>query len=361
VSLLLVLSAALLAQENPETIVLKGARVVTLAANEFESGIVVLEGGKIRRIGSDVEVPAGARIIELPKSAVVLPGFIDLHSHLGSAFDVEEPTEALTPQVKAVEAFTSRHRDVRAALGSGVTTVALAPGNGNLVGGRIGAVKLTGERYDRALLRDAVALKVSLGAEALRRDREPTSYAGALRVLREYLKNPESDVKSLPIFIHANTSAEIQNALALTESFAGTRVILHAREARLVPVGALKGTTIAFGPLGPGDPREILETPAAISKAGGRLAFVSDAPVTAEDHLRVTAAFAVKYGLDRQEALRGLTVVPAEALGLAKQMGTLEPGKDADLVVWSGDPLALSSSVELVIVNGIVTFRKGKP
>lgn len=355
---MLSLLVAALLQEASETILLKGARVVTLAGSEIENGLVLIEAGKIRRIGAEVEAPAGAQRIELPKGSWLLPGFVDLHSHLGSAFDVEESTEAVTPQVKAVEAFTSQHRDVRAALGSGVTAVALSPGNGNLVGGRVGVVKLNGLRYDKALLLDSVAMKVSLGSDALRRDREPTSSAGALRSLRQLLRSPSPELGDLPLFVHADTSAEIQGVLDLAGSLKVPMVLLHAREARRVPARALRGLTIAHGPLGPGDPREILETPAALSRAGARLAFVSDAPATAEDHLRVTAAFAVKYGLDRHEALRALTVVPAEALGLSKRLGTIEEGKDADLVVWSGDPLSLTSAVEIVIVNGSVTYRR---
>ncbi len=351
----LLLAVMLLLQDKPETIVLKGAKVVTLAGAEIENGTIVIEGGKIRRVGAEVEVPAGAKVIELSKSFQVLPGFVDLHSHLGSAFEIEEATEAVTREVKAVEAFTSRHRDVRAALGSGVTTVALAPGNGNVVGGRVGVVKLNGARYDKALLADFVGNKASLGSEALRRDREPTSHAGALRLLRDLLKDPGSDLARLPLLVHAATPGEIQSAFELTHPF---MILLHAREAAKVSWTDRRGMTVAFGPLGPGDSREILETPAMLARNGIRLAFVSDAPVTPEEQLRVTAAFAVKYGLERSEALRALTVVPSEALGLSKRLGTIEEGKDADLVVWSGDPLSLSSAVDLVIVDGAVTFRR---
>ena len=355
---LALLALAILSQENPKPVVLKGAQVVTLAAGDLENGTIVIEGGKIRRVGTDVEVPAGADVIELPKGSQVIPGFIDLHSHLGSAFEIEESTEASTPLVKAVEAFTSRHPDVQSALGSGVTSVALAPGNGNVVGGRVGVVKLNGARYDRALYRDSVALKVSLGGEALRRDREPTSHAGALRLLRGLLKDPPAEVRGLPLFVHANTPGEIESALDLAAMFKVPLVLLHAREAIRPAVSRLAGITVAFGPLTPNDPRDLLEAPAGLARAGARLAFVSDAPLTSEEQLRVTAAFAVKYGLDRQEALRALTVTPAAALGLSKEVGTIEAGKDADLVVWSGDPLSLASSVELVIVNGSIVYRK---
>jgi imidazolonepropionase-like amidohydrolase len=346
-------------QDAAGILVLKGARVVTVSGADVEEGIVVVEGGRIRRIAAQAEIPAGARVVELSKSSWIVPGFIDLHSHLGGAFDLEEPTEAVTPQVRAVEAFTSRHRDVAAALSSGVTTVALSPGNGNLVGGRIGLVKLNGERYDRALYREAVAIKASLGPQALRRDREPTSRAGAVRLLRTLLSDPKSELAGLPLFVHASTGGEIESALGLREAFRAPLVLVHAGGAAdLAPRLRAAGVPVAFEPLTVSDPREVLETPAKLDRAGVPLAFVSDAPLTAESHLRVSASFAVKHGLDRRRALRALTLTPAEILGLQRELGSLEEGKEADLVVWSGDPVALTSDVELVVVGGKIVHRK---
>jgi imidazolonepropionase-like amidohydrolase len=282
---------------------------------------------------------------------------VDLHSHLGSAFEVEEPTESITPGMKAVDAFTSAHPDVRDALGSGVTTVALAPGNGNLIGGRVGAIKLNGGRYDRALFRDSLALKASLTDDALRRDREPTSRTGAARLLREFLA---AGKPSGPLLVYASTTAEIQAAL---EAAGGASMVLvGARDAGRM-ADALRGAVagVAFGPLTVSDRKDVLEAPGKLARAGLPIAFVSDAPATAEMHLRASAAFAVKHGLDRGVALRALTAAPAEFLGLAKEIGSLEEGRDADVVVWTGDPLNLSSGVDTVLVNGKVTWRRPKP
>lgn len=358
----LLLAASLLLaprQDAPEALVLKGARIVPVSGAEVEAGTLVVEAGRIRRVGTEVEAPAGAKVIELPRTAWVLPGFIDVHSHLGSAFEVEEPTEAVTPQVKAVEAFTSRHRDVEAALGSGVTTVALAPGNGNLVGGRVGLVRLNGERYDRALWKDDVALKVSLGDEALRRDREPTSKTGAVRLLRELLRDPDAGLQGRTLLVHARSAGEIQSALELRETFRLPMVLLHAQHAGpLAERIRAAGVAVAVGPLTVNDTRETLSAPGKLALAGVRLAFASDAPATSEEQLRVSAAFAVKYGLDRTAALRALTLWPAELLGVAEEAGSLEEGRRADLVVWSGDPLSLASDVELVVAAGRVVYRR---
>jgi imidazolonepropionase-like amidohydrolase len=356
----LVLAAlVLLAQAKPEVVVLKGGRIVPVSGPEIENGMILVADGKIQKMGAAIDVPPGAKIVDLPKGSWVAPGFIDAHSHLGSAFDIEESTESLTPEARAVEAFTSRHPDVRAALGSGVTTVALAPGNGNLVGGRVGVVKLNGQRYDRALLRVISGTKVSLGAEALRPEREPTSRTGAVAMLREQLRDPKSDLLASPLFVHASTPGEIESALELQSTFKLKMTIVHARQAGDA-VDRLAGSKlpVAFGPLFVGDRRETLELPGRLARAGVPLAFITDAPAASEEHLRAMAAFAVKYGMDRGAALRALTTVPAEILGLSKDCGSIAEGKSADLVVWTGDPLSLASRVELVLVDGRVTWRK---
>lgn len=344
---------------KPELIVLKGGRIVPVSGPDIENGMILLADGKIRSLGASIEVPAGAKVIEVARTSWILPGFVDAHSYLGSAFDVEESTESLTPEARAVEAYTSRHPDVREAMGSGVTTVALAPGNGNVVGGQVGIVKLNGRRYDQALLRTTAAVKASLGVEALRPDREPTSRTGAVAMLREQLRDPKSELRTRPIFLHVQTPGEIESALELRSSFQLKMTLVHARGAAEAAARLKEAKVpVAFGPLTVSDRREILETPARLAKAGVPLAFVSDAPATAEEHLRATAAFAVKYGLDRVDALRALTTVPAELLGLSGEVGALAEGKAADVVVWSGDPLTLVHQVELVIVDGRVTWRK---
>ncbi len=296
-----------------------------------------------------------------------MPGFIDAHSHLASVFEIDESTESLTPQVRAVEGFSSTHADVRRATASGVTLVALAPGNGNLVAGRVGLVRINGRRLDRMIVSDSAALKLSLGDEALRRDREPTSRTGALRMLRDALRDPRGEIsKSLidrrePAIIHARLAADITRAVELKETFNLKAALVHADEATQVLERIRNGdVSVIFGPLTVSDKRAKLETPAKLAAAGVRLAFCTDAPASAEDQLRVTAAIAVKYGLDPKAALRALTLDAAALLGVGDRFGSLEEGREADVVVYGGDPLSLASPVELVVVEGRIVHRKPK-
>lgn len=334
--------------------VYKGARVVVSPGREVPDGVLAVRDGRIVDAA-----PPGARIHELPSTAWIVPGFIDPHSHLGSWFEVEEPTESVTPHLKAVDGFTSAHPDVRAALGSGVTAVALAPGNGNVVGGRMGLVRLNGARFDQALLRDVAGLKIALGAEAFHRDREPTSRAGGMRMLRDFFRAPPPEAKGLRVFAHASTAAEIQAALELERELKLGLVLVHAREAgRLLEEIRAAGVPVIVGPLTAEDPAEILESPGRLARAGVPIAFASDAPRTSEAQLRQAAVLAVRHGLDPDAALRALTETPASLLGLADRLGALEPGREADFVVYSGHPLSLASAVERVVVGGREVYRR---
>ncbi len=297
----------------------------------------------------------------MSKSSWILPGFIDAHSHLGSAFDVEESTEAITPEARAVEAFTSRHPDARSAMSSGVTLVALSPGNGNVIGGQIGVLRLSGERYDLALLRSSVALKASIGSEALRTDREPTSRTGAVAMLRKWLRDGKDPLGELPVFLNATFPAEVESALDLAHASPRKLVLVHARPTpdQMKRLAASK-TPVAVEPLTTSDRKDTLELPGRLARAGVPFALVSDAPAIPEDLLRVSASFAVKYGLDPKTALEALTTVPAGLLGLAGERGSIVEGKAADLVVWSGDPFSLSSEVLFVMIDGRVTWRKAE-
>jgi imidazolonepropionase-like amidohydrolase len=363
----LILLGLLVGQDRPaeEVLAIKVSRALTVAKGDLEDVVIVVRDGKIAKIGKDI--PSGARVIETPKGSVAAPGFIDAHSHLASAFEVEESTESVTPEVRAVEAFASDHPDVRGALGSGVTLVALAPGNGNLVGGRVGLIRLNGRRLDQMILKDAAGMKLSVSGDALRPDREPTSRQGALAMLRKLLADPRSEVaKALidrkePALIHASQADDIIRVAELKEAFKLRAVLVHGDGASEA-IDAIRnaGVPVAFGPLLASDRREKLEAPGKLAKAGVRVAFVTDSPVASEADLRVMAAMAVKHGLDRREALRALTLTPAELLGIADRVGSLEEGKDADLVITGGDPLSLASGVELVLVEGRIVHEKPK-
>lgn len=364
---LALLLLALAPQDKTEVVVVRAGRVVTVSKGVIDEGVILIRLGKIEKIGRGIDVPLDARVIDLGKNATVVPGFIDLHSHVGSVTEVDETTDSVTPGVRAIDAFSSDHPDVRRAAESGVTLIALSPGNANLVGGRLALVRPGEGPLHRLLFRDSAALKMCLTAEALPRDREPTSRSGAMDLLRRHLKDASGGVAQVlfkegrPAFVRAASADEIQRAVALRQEFGFRMVVLGADEAVHALDDLKKGPVgVAFGPLTVSDDRERLETPGRVAKAGVRIAFTTNAPATPEHYLRLSAAIAVKYGLDRDDALRALTLWPAEMLGIAEQVGSLEEGKIADLVAYAGDPLSLASGVELVVIAGRVAYQRKK-
>jgi imidazolonepropionase-like amidohydrolase len=349
-----VLVAVLAAQAKPEAappVLLRGARVV---APDREGVSLLVKEGRIVKLAASVEAPEGARIVELPKGAWIVPGFVDAHGHLGSAFESEEFTESVTPHLRAVDGFTARHPDVLEARGSGATHAAVAPGNGNVVGGRIGLVRLHGRRFDQALVSSSAGLKASLGPEAVRRDREPTSAAGAVGVLRTALVSPEC--REGIVWIHAPGVRESLAALDLLTASGRSGVLLHAPPSDdLLEALRKKPLTVALGPLLPTDRRGTLEWPGRLSRAGVPVIFVGDAPRSGPAALRFSAVLAMQYGMPREAALEAVGSRPAELLGLAPRV---EEGAPARFVVWSGDPLNLMSVPLRVFIDGEETWSR---
>jgi len=354
----------LLQDSDPTSIAVRAGKIQTVSHGDVLSGTVYVRGEKIFKVTEGEESLKKIPLLEFGSDSVMVPGFIDAHSYLGSSLDVEEFTEAITPQVHALDAFSSQGEGIQDALKSGVTLVSIAPGPGNLISGRTGLLRLTGTRFDRMIFRNPYGMKVGLTNWVLRRDRKPTSASGALRLLRENLRGEVGQFikeNRIPVLLDASSARQIQVALSLKKEFELDAVLLHADSgARVVPEIKKSGMAVILSPLGISDSMEYLSTPAKFAEAGIRFAFASDSPLTGESYLRLSATLSMRYGLSREEALRSLTLSAAEILGVAQEVGSLEKGKLADLVVFDGDPLDLSSDVLLVMVGGKVVYQRDR-
>lgn len=357
---------------QPRGLALVGARVITMAGNDLEKGVVLLHKGKIIGVGPRLPVPDGFAQLNL-EGQVIMPGMIDLNTYLSGYADLQENVHALTPGIRAGDAFDPFQAGVKKARSSGVTTFALAPRDRNLVGGRVAVVKMPGENPGRGrFLLPAGPFKVSLSRAAFLSRRAPTSSAGAVAMLREALERSRGEVLEptlndlaplgrgeIPAFIHVHTAAEAETAVSLMKEFGLRGCLVHALDVHDAAATLARAkVAVAFGPFTLGLLARQLRGPAALARAGGQVAFVSDAPRTRMADIRVTAVLAVQHGLDRRTALRALTLTAAEILGLQDRVGSLEVGKDADLVVFSGDPLDLASRIERVLVDGRVIHIK---
>lgn len=360
------------------SLVIKAGKIWTAAGDAVANGVVVVEQGKIRAVGTGVLAPEGAKVLDLPDK-YVMPGLVDAHCHLGLSLDVlgemEETVSAVTPEMRILDAYNPLAREVTRALQSGVTTALLAPGYGSPIAGQMVVVKLVDRRNDASIVNPSAGIKFSLGAEALMPDRRPTSLAGLIALLKEELDKAKTyDPKSmdpraeilnrvvngqLPVHLYCSTVDEILAAVELIDAYKLKAVLVGAREAdELANVIAERGLPVVYMPVLLLSRDKDLKRVGTLAGAGGKVAFASFGPKTDSSDLRTSAIVAVKYGMARETAMQAITIHAAEILGVAQRLGSIEPGKDADLVILSGDPLELTSRVEIVIVNGNIVYQR---
>ncbi|HET6202386.1 MAG TPA: amidohydrolase family protein [Planctomycetota bacterium] len=330
--------------------------------------VVLFEGGRIERIEERAPPVGDAGYRSWPEGFVT-PGLVDAHAHLGARADLVEDTFAVTPDARAIDVFEPTHRDFARAARAGITTALLAPLDENLVGGLAALVKTAGAA-DRRVLRPEALLKVSFGAAARRADREPTSQQGAAALLRREIRRareaggsgalPRCARGELAALAHAGTAEEIFAAGRFAPEFGLKFNLVHAPLAgEMSAFLKERGIGVVCGPYDASTPLRWLRSPAALEGAGVPIAFCTDGPERDPEALRLTAALAVRAGLDPDRALRALTVGAASLLGATDRIGSIEPGRDADLVVWSGNPLDLGSRVLAVFAGGELWFEAG--
>jgi imidazolonepropionase-like amidohydrolase len=376
-----------------------GGRVVPVAGPPVEDGVVLVADGRIEAVGRDLRVPEGAERVDAA-GKVVLPGLVDAHTHLGvheeaegwAGQDTNEMTDPVTPQVRALDAINPADLGFADAVAGGVLTVNVNPGSGNPIGGQSAAIRSAGRTVDEMLLRAPSGLKSALGENPKRvygdRKQLPSTRLGTAAVIRDALVKtrnyldkldrgddgdpPERDLRwealglvlagEIPWRQHCHRADDIATALRLADEFGYRLVIDHGTEAVLLADRlAERDVPVLIGPLLTSRSKvelrnRSLANPARLAAAGVELGIITDHPVVPIHLLHVQAALAVREGLDPAAALRAVTLTPARVLGLDDRLGSLEPGKDATLCVWSGDPLDARSRVEVAWIGGRQVF-----
>ena len=382
------------------TVAITGGRVVPVTADPVENGTVLIEDGKITAVGADLAVPDGAQVIDAA-GQWVLPGFIEVHGHVGvheeakgwAGSDTNEMTEPVTAQVRALDAINPADLGFRDAITGGVLAVNVNPGSGNPIGGQTVALRCWGRTVDEMLLREPSGLKSALGENPKRvygeQGKMPSTRLGTAAVIRgafvaaaNYLAKldaeaakPEADRKpvdrdlklealgrvlrrEIPWRQHCHRADDIATALRIAEEFGYDLVIDHGTEAHLVAdLLAARNIPVIIGPLFTSRSKvellnRSLANPGRLAKAGVTIAITTDHPVVPIHFLVHQATLAVKEGLDRDTALAALTINPARIAGVDGRLGSIEPGKDADLVLWSGDPLDVFSRAQRALIGG---------
>ncbi len=392
------------------SVAIVGGRVVPITGEPADGGTVLIEDGKITAAGAGVAVPDGASVIDAAGSWV-LPGFIEAHGHVGvheeaegwAGSDTNELTEPVTAQVRALDAINPADLGFRDAISGGVLAVNVNPGSGNPIGGQTVALRCWGRTVDEMVLREPSGMKSALGENPKRvygeRKKMPSTRLGTAAVIRgafveagNYLRKIDAEQgkpagerkpvdrdlklealgkvlrREIPWRQHCHRADDIATAMRIAEEFGYDLVIDHGTEAHLLAdIIAAKGIPVIIGPLLTSRSKVELRNrsianPGRLARAGVTIAITTDHPVVPVNLLAHQAALSVKEGLDPQTALQALTINPARIAGIDDRLGSIEPGKDADLAIWSGDPLNVLSRVELALIGGrqVYAYQDGE-
>jgi imidazolonepropionase-like amidohydrolase len=402
---LLSLGAAPAARAQEKPVAYVGARILPVTGPEIPDGVLVVQKGKIVAVGArgKVTIPAGATVRD-EKGKVILPGLVDTHSHVGGA-DGGDSSSPQQPDVRVMDSLNVREKGLQRAQAGGITTVNVMPGSGHLLSGQTLYLKLRdGARtVDDLTIKNAdgslaFGIKMANGTNSLRpggaggfpgtRAKSAALDRALFLRAREYrdkVKAANGDKSKLPprdlgmemlgdvldgkriVHFHTHRHDDILTVLRLQKEF-GFRVVLHhVSEGWKVAdeIAAAKAPCSVIVLDSPGGKLEAMdyrsETGAILDKAGAAVAFHTDDYITDSRLLLRSAALAVRAGMPRQKALEALTIAGARMLDLDGRVGSLEPGKDADFVVLSGDPFSVYTHVLETYVEGGKVFDRSDP
>lgn len=380
-------------------LIINGA-VHTMEGPVIPEGYAALSGGRIARTGPMEECPQHweGEVLDA-EGGHILPGFVDAHCHLGMFGDAlgfegddgNESTDPCTPHLRAIDAVNPLDRCFREAREAGVTTVLTGPGSANPISGQFAALKTAGRWVDEMVVKAPVCMKLALGENPKsvynERHETPVTRMATAAIIRENLRKaleyaekleraaadeeedkPDYDARleallpvvrgELPVHIHAHRADDIATGVRLAREFGLKCVIVHGTEGHLIPeLLAREGVPVITGPcLGDRSKPELanmtLENPAALARRGVETAICTDHPETPVQYLPLCAAMAVKGGMDPESALAAITIRAARIAGIDGRVGSLAPGKDADVVVTAGHPLDPLSRVRAVFIDG---------
>ena len=378
---------------------IRGAMVHDAIHRDAYEADVRIVKGKIAEIGHALAADGGAEFDA--RGLSVYPGFVEAHGHSGldgygigyEGQDYNEMSDPISPQLRAIDAIEPRDPALREAREAGVTTLCIGPGSANVLGGTFCAFKPVGVRIDEMCIAREVAMKCAFGENPKRCYREKgistrMSTASKLREMlfraREYAqkvecakddpqKMPAFDMKlhamlpvvrgEMPLKAHAHQADDMLTAVRIAKEFGVKLTLEHCTEGHLIADELAKeNLPLAVGPtLGHATKFELRhkswETPGALSRAGCKVSIITDSPVIEQKHLPLCAALAVRSGMDPFEALKAITINPAHHIGLGARIGSIEVGKDADIVVADGSPFELQTRIVQVFIDGAAVIE----
>ena len=381
-------------------LLIKNGYIKPMAGADLENGCVLIDdNGKIAAVGAALEAPEGATVIDA-EGRLVTPGCVDAHCHIGldnegmgwEGMDYNEITDPVTPHMRAIDSINPMDEAFDLALKGGVTAACTGPGSANVLGGTFVAIKLHGKRVDKMIIKNPLAMKCAFGENPKRcygqgAKRSPMTRMGTAALLRETLfkakryledkendKNPGFDMKleamipvmkgEIPLKAHAHRADDILTSIRIAKEFGVKLTLDHCTDGALIADElAEEGLSAFVGPtLGSKSKIELrnksFTTPAALHEAGVPISIITDAPVIPLQYLPMCAGLAINSGLDYEEGWRAITINPAVQTGIGDRVGSLEPGKDADVVIWTADPMVtLGAEAYTTIVDGKIVYQ----
>lgn len=386
-------------------LIIKNANIKTMASSDFENGVIVIENKKILEVGNiDITKYKHAEIIDA-KGLLVTPGLVDPHCHIGvmeegirfEGNDTNEMSGPIYPELRGIDSIYMKDMAFDYTVKAGITTVNTGPGSANVIGGTFTAIKTYGETVEDVLIKEETSMKMALGENPKRvygtGNKNPGTRMASAALMREWLfkakeyhtkynaflnkeedaKEPAFDMKlhslmrvfdGMIVKIHAHRADDIATAIRITKEFGLNTTIEHATESYLIPEFVKEsGVPMIIGPtLGMASKYELVNKSFKSAKVLEDFeipfAIMTDHPVITLDTTLVQTALFVKEGLSEQKALEALTITSAKLNGIEDRVGSIEVGKDADIVIWDGPLFDIFTRTEYVIIDGKIVHKK---
>ena len=381
-------------------LLIKNGYIKTMAGPDIPGGCVLIDdAGKICAVAQAIDAPEGAQILDAG-GRLVTPGCVDAHCHIGldneamrwEGMDYNEATDPITPHMRAIDSINPMDEAFPNAVRGGVTTACTGPGSANVLGGTFVAIKLYGKRVDKMIVKNPIAMKCAFGenpkgyyGNTLKK--APMTRMAMAALLRETLfktqrylsdkeagKDPAFDMKleamipvikgELPLKAHAHRADDILTSIRIAREFNVGLSLDHCTDGALIADElAEEGLPAFVGPsLGSKTKIELknksFTTPKVLAQAGVKVSIITDAPVIPLQYLPMCAALAVNAGLDSEYAWKAITINPAQSTGIADRVGSLEPGKDGDVVIWTADPMTtVGAEAHTTIIDGKIIYQ----